>query len=76
MGRARVVPFVTEVLPDFKGYRLTVFPPLSDFPSGSDTDDAHRMNAFLETQIMKIPAQYYWVHRRFKHRPPGMPPVY
>src|SRR6478736_10481332 len=38
MGRARVVPFVTEVLPDFKGYRLTVFPPLSDFPSGSDTD--------------------------------------
>ena len=76
MGRARVVPFVTEVLTDFKGYRLTVFLPFSDFPSGSDTDDAHRMNAFLETQIMKIPAQYYWVHRRFKHRPPGMPPVY
>ncbi|WP_168788751.1 lipid A biosynthesis lauroyl acyltransferase [Paraburkholderia aromaticivorans] len=76
MGRARVVPFVTEVLPDFKGYRLTVFPPLSDFPSGSDAHDAHRMNAFLETQIMKIPAQYYWVHRRFKHRPPGMPAVY
>lgn len=76
MGRARVVPFVTEVLPDFKGYRLTVFEPLSDFPSGSDTDDARRMNAFLETQIMKIPAQYYWVHRRFKHRPEGMPAVY
>lgn len=76
MGRARVVPFVTEVLPEFKGYRLTVFPPLGDFPSGSDEDDAHRMNAFLETQILKIPAQYYWVHRRFKHRPPGMPAVY
>jgi KDO2-lipid IV(A) lauroyltransferase len=76
MGRARVVPFVTEVLPNFKGYRLTVFPPLSDFPSESETDDAHTMNAFLETQILKIPAQYYWVHRRFKHRPPGMPAVY
>ncbi|WP_086382719.1 lipid A biosynthesis lauroyl acyltransferase [Caballeronia sordidicola] len=76
MGRARVVPFVTEVLPDFKGYRLTVFAPFSNFPSGSDAEDARRMNAFLETQIMKFPAQYYWVHRRFKHRPEGMPAVY
>ncbi|WP_408370970.1 MULTISPECIES: lipid A biosynthesis lauroyl acyltransferase [unclassified Paraburkholderia] len=76
LGRARVVPFVTEVLPDFKGYRLTIFAPLSNFPSESDTNDARCMNAFLETQIMKFPAQYYWVHRRFKHRPPGMPAVY
>ncbi|WP_206950594.1 lipid A biosynthesis lauroyl acyltransferase [Trinickia acidisoli] len=76
LGRARVVPFVTEVLPDFKGYRLTIFEPLSDFPSASDTNDARCMNAFLEAQIMKIPTQYYWVHRRFKHRPPGMPSVY
>jgi Kdo2-lipid IVA lauroyltransferase/acyltransferase len=76
MGHARVVPFVTEVLPDFKGYRLNVFAPLSDFPSGSDTNDACCMNAFLETQILKFPAQYYWVHRRFKHRPQGMPAVY
>jgi KDO2-lipid IV(A) lauroyltransferase len=34
------------------------------------------MNAFLEAQIINIPAQYYWVHRRFKHRPPGMAAVY
>ncbi|CAD6561325.1 Lipid A biosynthesis lauroyltransferase [Paraburkholderia kirstenboschensis] len=76
MGGARVVPFVTEVLPDFKGYRMTIFAPLSDFPSNSDTNDARCMNAFLETQILKFPAQYYWVHRRFKHRPTGMPAVY
>jgi KDO2-lipid IV(A) lauroyltransferase len=76
VGRARVVPFVTEVLPDFKGYRLKVFAPLTDFPTGSDTNDARRMNAFLETQILRFPAQYYWVHRRFKHRPQGMPAVY
>jgi KDO2-lipid IV(A) lauroyltransferase len=76
LGRARVVPFVTEVLPDFKGYRLTIFAPLSDFPSESDTDDARSMNAFLEAQIMRFPAQYYWVHRRFKRRPTNMPAVY
>jgi KDO2-lipid IV(A) lauroyltransferase len=76
LGHARVVPFVTEVLPNYRGYRLTVFEPLDDFPSENDAVDARRMNAFLETQILKIPEQYYWVHRRFKHRPPGEAAVY
>lgn len=76
LGRARVVPFVTEVLPDFKGYKLTIFEPLEGFPSESDTNDAARMNAFLEAQIMRFPDQYYWVHRRFKNRPAGVPGVY
>ena len=76
LARARVVPFVTEVLPDYRGYKLTVFEPLSDFPSESDAVDARRMNEFLETQIRQCPEQYYWVHRRFKNRPPGMAGVY
>ncbi|QCP52613.1 lipid A biosynthesis lauroyl acyltransferase [Trinickia violacea] len=76
LGRARVVPFVTEVLPNYQGYKLTIFDPLLDFPSGSDEVDARRMNAFLEEQVVKFPEQYYWVHRRFKHRPPGMASVY
>ncbi|MDR3398377.1 MAG: lipid A biosynthesis lauroyl acyltransferase [Pandoraea sp.] len=76
LGRARVVPFVTEVLPDYQGYKLTIFEPLADFPSGSDEIDARRMNAFLEEQVVRFPEQYYWVHRRFKHRPVGMASVY
>ncbi len=76
LGRARVVPFVTEVLPGFKGYKLTIFEPLNQFPSGNDTDDASTMNAFLEAQVLRFPEQYYWVHRRFKNRPPGAAGVY
>ncbi|WP_321814776.1 MULTISPECIES: lipid A biosynthesis lauroyl acyltransferase [unclassified Paraburkholderia] len=76
LAHARVVPFVTEVLPDYRGYKLTIFEPLGDFPSECDTQDARRINEFLETQIRKCPEQYYWVHRRFKHRPPGVPSVY
>lgn len=76
LAQARVVPFVTLVLPNYRGYKLTVFEPLDDFPSGSDPVDARRMNAFLEEQILKCPEQYYWVHRRFKHRPPGAAGVY
>lgn len=76
LAHARVVPFVTEVLPDYRGYKVSIFEPLTDFPSESDTLDASRINAFLETQIRKFPEQYYWVHRRFKNRPPGVPGVY
>ncbi|KKB64691.1 lipid A biosynthesis lauroyl acyltransferase [Robbsia andropogonis] len=76
LAGARVVPFVTEVLPDYRGYRLTVFEPLQNYPTNDEAVDARTMNAFLETQIVRFPEQYYWVHRRFKSRPPGMPGVY
>ena len=75
-GNARVVPFVTEVLPDYRGYKLTIFEELSEFPSADATVDARRITEFLETQVRRIPAQYYWVHKRFKHRPVGEPAVY
>lgn len=73
---ARVVPFVTEVLPDYQGYCLRIFKPLENYPSGDITADARHMNQFLETQVRQLPDQYYWVHRRFKRRPAGESPVY
>jgi KDO2-lipid IV(A) lauroyltransferase len=76
VGHAQVVPFIGEVLPNYKGYRLKVFKPWDNYPTGDDDADARRMNAFLEEQIPRIPEQYYWVHKRFKTRPPGAPSVY
>jgi Kdo2-lipid IVA lauroyltransferase/acyltransferase len=76
LSGARVVPFVTEVLPDFRGYKLTIFEPLEHYPTDSEALDASTMNAFLEGQILRFPEQYYWVHRRFKHLPAGEPDVY
>jgi KDO2-lipid IV(A) lauroyltransferase len=76
VGHAQVVPFIGEVLPNYKGYRLKVFKPWDNYPTGDDDADARRMNAFLEEQIPLIPEQYYWVHKRFKTRPPGDPSVY
>lgn len=73
---ARVVPFITEVLPDYQGYRLRIFEPLKNYPSGDVTADALHMNQFLETLVRQLPDQYYWVHRRFKRRPAGEGPVY
>jgi len=76
VGRAQVVPFIGEVLPNYKGYRLKIFKPWDHYPTGDDEADARRMNAFLEEQIPRIPEQYYWVHKRFKTRPPGEPGFY
>lgn len=73
---AQVVPFIGEVLPDYRGYRLKVFEAWNAYPGDDPIQDARRMNAFLEAQIQRMPEQYYWVHRRFKTRPPGAPSLY
>lgn len=70
-GHAQVVPFIGEVLPNYKGYRLKVFKPWEHYPSGDDIADARRMNDWLEQKIPHLPEQYYWIHKRFKTRPPG-----
>lgn len=76
LAGARVVPFVTGVAPHYKGYKLSIFEALENFPCGDPAVDALRMNQFLEAQIRLVPEQYYWVHRRFKRRPAGEAPVY
>ncbi len=53
------------------GYSLSISPPLVGFPSGDDLADARAINSRLEQEIRKAPAQYMWVHRRFKTRPVG-----
>lgn len=73
---AAVLTCVTEILPDGKGYVTRFGEPWEDFPSEDEVADAARMNRWLEGEIRRMPAQYYWVHRRFKTRPPGAAPVY
>ena len=75
-GKAVVVPCVTTFLPNQQGYRITLSPPWENYPSSDLKEDLLRMNAWLESQIRQQPAQYYWVHRRFKTRPLGEPKLY
>ncbi|WP_320534997.1 lipid A biosynthesis lauroyl acyltransferase [Robbsia andropogonis] len=75
-GHAQVLPFICEVLPNYHGYRLKIFAPWQNYPTDNDVADARRMNAFLEEQIPAMAEQYYWVHKRFKTRPPGEPGFY
>ena len=74
LGRAKVVPVVTKLTPT--GYEVRVLESWAAFPSGDLEADTMRMNAELEHYIDEMPAQYYWVHKRFKTRPAGETGVY
>jgi Kdo2-lipid IVA lauroyltransferase/acyltransferase len=71
---AQVVPVVTRLTEE--GYDIEVGQPWADFPSEDMQADTERMNEMLAEYIRVAPAQYYWVHKRFKTRPPGEPGVY
>jgi len=71
-----VQPVVAEILPGGQGYRVRFDAPWPDFPSDDPIADATRMNRWIESEIRRNPAQYLWVHRRFKTRPPGEPSLY
>ena len=66
MSGAAVVPFFTLRREDGRGYRLVVRPPLEDFPSGDEAADARRLNGLIEDIVREAPAQYFWLHQRFK----------
>lgn len=38
--------------------------------------DAATWNGFIEDTVRRYPDQYWWLHKRFKTRPPGAAPVY
>ncbi len=71
MTGARVVPCITRQLPGAGGYVARFYPAWENFPGISVEDDTRRMNAFIEERAREMPEQYYWLHKRFKTRPPG-----
>lgn len=75
-SKAVVLPVVCRILPGGQGYVVTVFPPFANFPTRDVEADTRRINAFIEEQVLTMPEQYYWVHKRFKTRPEGEPSPY
>lgn len=44
--------------------------------TGDGQSDTQAIHARLESAIRRHPAQWLWIHRRWKSRPPGEPPLY
>jgi KDO2-lipid IV(A) lauroyltransferase len=69
VGNAAVLPCYPRR--EAGGYTLVIEPALHDFPTGDIVADATRMNAVIEAQARRQLHQYFWLHKRFKSRPPG-----
>ncbi|MGD8569578.1 MAG: LpxL/LpxP family Kdo(2)-lipid IV(A) lauroyl/palmitoleoyl acyltransferase [Gammaproteobacteria bacterium] len=76
MSNAVVIPFFPTRRADARGYNLDILPPLENFPSGNDVEDATRINQVIAEHVKGAPDQYLWLHRRFKTQPDGQAAPY
>ena len=75
LSGAAVIAFAHERRAD-GGYTLRLSPAFADFPSKDATADTARVMAAIEAMVRKVPAQYLWIHRRFKRQPDGRGKLY
>jgi Kdo2-lipid IVA lauroyltransferase/acyltransferase len=74
LSQARVVTLFNRMTDT--GYEVNFSSPWPNFPTRDAIQDTVQMNQYLEALIHSAPEQYYWVHKRFKTRPPGEPSLY
>ena len=73
---ADVCMMTTTLKADESGYLCEIKEPLQDFPGADPKIDTARLNQYFEKEIRLRPAEYYWVHKRFKNRPDNKPNPY
>jgi KDO2-lipid IV(A) lauroyltransferase len=77
---APVVPIFSPWDKKLKKFTVTIGKPLEFDRTGDEEQNTLRATQLLtnvvEDWIRRYPDQWLWVHRRWKTRPPGEPPIY
>ncbi len=77
---AAVVPAFTIWDPEIRKYRVEFDPALELVNTGNTDSDVLASTALftraIEDIVRRYPDQWLWVHRRWKTRPAGEPPIY
>jgi len=77
---AAVVPGFLHWDIALRKYRLCFEPQVELVRTGNDAEDirenTQRFTRVVENYVRRHPEQWLWVHRRWKTRPPGDPPIY
>ncbi len=71
---AAVIPGFALWSDSEKKYVLRFYPPL--YATGNAAEDTRLLHKQLESVIREYPDQWLWIHRRWKTRPGGEPPLY
>jgi len=71
---AKVIPGFAFWIEKTQRYLLRFYPEIP--MTGDVAEDTQRIHTFLEQVIRQYPDQWMWIHRRWKTRPPGEPPIY
>ena len=71
---AAVIPGFAFWNEDERRYVLRFYPEIQI--SGDAQADTQRIHQFFEQVIREHPDQWMWIHRRWKTRPEGEPPIY
>jgi KDO2-lipid IV(A) lauroyltransferase len=77
---APLLPVFAPWNEETKKFQLIVKPPIVPEITGDEEADVRslttRLTRAIEDEIRQHPGQWLWVHKRWKTRPPGEPPIY